>query len=76
MYFPSIISVLATNVNVKPKVTFTFNVCFEIGHFKVIINPVHDKVWEPWIFSTSLEKLVKEFKAFLSEIISKYLEAH
>jgi hypothetical protein len=42
----------------------------------MVINPIHNEIWEPRVFSTGLEKFVKQFEAFLSEVISKDFEAH
>jgi len=42
----------------------------------VIIDPVDNKIWEPWCFSWCLEKFVKKLKAFLAEMISKNFETH
>jgi len=63
-------------MNVKAKVWFTLNICFEVSHFKVVIYPVHNEVREPWIFSASLEELIEKFEALLSKVISEYFETH
>ena len=42
----------------------------------MIINPVYNEIWEPWVFSTCLEKLVEKFKTFLAKVIAKHFEAH
>ena len=69
-------SVRATHVDVKAEITLAFNVGLEVRHFKVIINPVDDEVWEPWIFSASLKQLVEELQALLSKVVAEDLEAH
>ena len=46
-------------MNVKSKVTLTFNICFQVGHLKVIIDPVDNEIWEPRVLSSGLEQLVE-----------------
>jgi len=46
-------------MNIKAKVTLTLDVGLQVGHFKVIIYPVYDKIREPRILTTNLEELIK-----------------
>jgi len=64
------------NVNVESKVTLTFNICLQVGHLEMIIDPVHNEVWEPRVLSTSLEQFVEKLQALLPEVIAKDFEAH
>ena len=44
---------------IKAKITLTFNISLKVGHLEVVINPVNDEIWEPRVFSASLEKFIK-----------------
>ena len=48
----------------------------QVGHLKVIIDPVDHKVGEPGCLSGRLEQLIEQLKALLAEMISEDLEAH
>jgi hypothetical protein len=63
-------------MNVKTDVSLCFNIGLKVCHIKVVINPVHHKVWEPWVLSTSLKELIEQFKTLLSKVVSEYLETH
>jgi hypothetical protein len=63
-------------MNIKAEVTLALNVCLKVRHLEVIIDPVDDKVWEPGVLSSSLEKFIKQFKTLLPEIIAEYFETH
>jgi hypothetical protein len=65
-----------SNMDVKSEITFTFDISLQVCHLEMVINPIHNEIWEPRVFSTGLEKFVKQFEAFLSEVISKDFEAH
>ena len=63
-------------MNIKPEITLTFDIGLEVRHLEVVIDPVHDKVWEPWVFPSSLEQFIEKLEAFLAKIISENFEAH
>ena len=63
-------------MNVEIVVVLELYICFKISHFEMIVDPVHDEVREPRILSTSLEQLVEELQAFLTEVVSEYFETH
>ena len=63
-------------MDVKSEITFTFDISLQVCHLEMVINPIHNEIWEPRVFSSSLEKFIKQFEAFLSEVISKDFEAH
>ena len=63
-------------MNIESQVAFALDISLEVSHFEVIVYPVDNEVWEPWVFSSCLEKFVEKFKAFLPEVISKYFETH
>jgi hypothetical protein len=63
-------------MNVESEVILTFNIGFKVGHFEVVIYPIDDEIWEPWILSASLEELVEQLETFLSKVVAKYLETH
>ena len=46
-------------MNVEAEVAFTLDVCLQIGHLKVIVNPIDNEIWEPRIFSSGLEQFVE-----------------
>ena len=46
-------------MNIETKITLAFNIGFKISHLEMVVNPIHYEVWEPRIFSTSLEKLIE-----------------
>ena len=46
-------------MNIKAEVALTLNISLEVRHFEVIVDPIHHKVWEPWVFSACLEQLVE-----------------
>jgi hypothetical protein len=74
--FISCLSVRPSNVDVEAQVTLAFDVCLQVSHFKVIINPVDNEVWEPRVFSSSLKEFVEELEALLSKVVTEDLEAH
>jgi hypothetical protein len=63
-------------VNVQAEVGLALNISLEVGHLKVVVDPIYNKIWEPRVFSRSLEQLIEELKAFLPKVISEKLEAH
>jgi hypothetical protein len=63
-------------MNIEPEVTLTLNIGLQVCHLEVIVHPIYNKVWEPRIFTTCLEKFVEKLEAFLSKVVSKYLETH
>ena len=63
-------------MNVESEVTLALNICLQVGHLEMIVNPVDNEVWEPRILSSGLEQFVEQFEAFLPEVISEDFEAH
>ena len=63
-------------MNIKSEVVFTFNICFQVGHLKVVVDPVDHEIGEPGVLSSNLEKLVEELEALLAEVVSEDFEAH
>lgn len=63
-------------MNIESQVALTLNICLNVGHLEMIIDPVHHEVGEPRVLSADLEQFIKQFEALLPEIISKYFEAH
>lgn len=63
-------------MNVESEVTLALNICLQVGHLEMIVNPVDNEVWEPRILSSGLEQFVEQFEAFLAEVISEDFEAH
>lgn len=43
------------NEDVDAQVSFVFDVGLQVGHFEVIVDPVHDEVWEPRVLPLGLE---------------------
>ena len=64
------------NVNVKAEIALAFDVCLDVGHFEVIVYPVNNEVWEPWVLPTDLEKFIEKLEALLSEVVAENFEAH
>ena len=63
-------------MNIESEITLALNICFDVGHLEVIIDPVYNKVWEPWVLTTDLEQFIEKLEALLTKVISKDLEAH
>lgn len=63
-------------MNIKSDVTFLLNIRLKVRHLEVIINPVHHKVREPWVFSACLEQFVEELEALLTKVVAEYFETH
>jgi hypothetical protein len=42
----------------------------------VVVDPVHDEVWEPGCLARGLEELEEEREAFLPKVVSEDLERH
>ena len=63
-------------MNIKAKVALALDIGLQVCHLEMVVYPIHNKVWEPRIFATCLEKFVKKLEAFLSKVVSKYLETH
>jgi hypothetical protein len=63
-------------MNIKAEVALALNIGLQVCHLKVVVHPIHNKVWEPRIFAPCLEKFVEKLEAFLSKVVSKYLETH
>ena len=47
-------------MNIKSKVTLTLNICLDVSHLEVVVDPVDNKVREPWVLSSNLEQLVEK----------------
>lgn len=62
--------------NIDSEVSFIFDVCLEVSHFKVVVHPVNNEVREPGILTLALEQPAEQFKAVLPEVISEHFEAH
>ena len=63
-------------MNVKSEITLAFNICLQVGHLEMVIDPVHNEVREPRILSSGLEKFVEQLQALLSEVVAEDFEAH
>ena len=61
---------------IEAEVSLTFDISLEVGHLKVIIDPVHDEIGEPRSLTGCLEQFVEQLQWFLAEVIAKYFEAH
>jgi hypothetical protein len=64
------------NMDIKPKITLTLNICFNVSHFEMVINPVNNEIGEPRILPTNLKQLVEQLEALLSEVVAKDFETH
>jgi hypothetical protein len=42
----------------------------------VIVNQIHNEVWEPGVLSLTLEKSTEKLKALLPEMVAKKLKRH
>ena len=63
-------------MNIKSKSALIFNVSLEVGHLKVIVDPVDYEIWEPWVLSSSLEQFIEQLQALLPKIVAKDFETH
>ena len=63
-------------MNIYSQVCLILDVGLKIGHLKVIIHIVHNKVWEPGSLTWGLEQLVEQLETFLSEVVPKDFKAH
>lgn len=64
------------HMNVESEVILTFNIGLKVCHFEMVIYPIDNEIWEPWILSASLEEFIEQLEALLSKVIAKYLETH
>lgn len=60
----------------EPHITFSFYICFQISHLKMIIDPIDNKIREPRIGSSSLEQFIEKLQAFLTKIVPENFETH
>lgn len=63
-------------MNIESEITLTLNISFDVSHFEVIINPVYNEVWEPWVLSANLEQFIEKLETLLTKVIAKDLKAH
>ncbi len=50
-----IIALSFADIDVDAQITFILNVCLQVSHLIVIIDPIDNEVGEPGVFSWSLE---------------------
>jgi len=69
-------------MNIDFKISFLFNSGLKVSHLEMIVNPIHNEVWEPSFWTAiidvtlALKKTAEQFKTFLAEVISENLERH
>ena len=42
----------------------------------MVVHPVHNEVWEQWVFPLCLEEVVEQPEAVLAKVVSEYFETH
>ncbi len=63
-------------MNVDAEIGLSLNVCLQVRHLEVIVDPVDDEIGEPWGLSRGLEQLIEEGEALLPEVVTEDLETH
>ena len=64
------------HIYVDAEVAFVLYICFKVGHFEVVVHPVHHEVWEKGVVSLGLEQFIEQPEAVLPEVVSEYFETH
>ena len=63
-------------MDVETEVTLALNISLDVCHLVMIVDPVDNKVWEPRILSTDLEKFIEKLEALLSKVVTENFETH
>lgn len=63
-------------MNINTQVCLLLNVCFQIGHLEVVVNPVDHEVGEPWVLTFALEQAAEQFQTVLTEMVTEDFERH
>ena len=75
-YFTDLKIKSPANEDVNSEISFVLDVRLKICHFKVVCNPVHNKVWEPRILSLNFKQAAEEFETVLAKVVAEYFEGH